>query len=84
MSGAAPLAATGPPAGWPDIAMVAGETSGDLLAGLLLDGMRSRWPGMVAAGIGAVGPLCATGRSGYTSAMIEQPRSQTVLESPSR
>ncbi len=52
MSAAAPMAATGPPAGWPDIAMVAGETSGDLLAGLLLDGMRSRWPGMVAAGIG--------------------------------
>lgn len=32
--------------------MVAGETSGDLLAGLLLDGMRARWPGMTCAGIG--------------------------------
>lgn len=33
-------------------AMVAGEPSGDLLAGLLLDGLRARWPGMQAAGIG--------------------------------
>jgi lipid-A-disaccharide synthase len=32
--------------------MVAGETSGDLLAGLLLDGLRSRWPAMAAGGIG--------------------------------
>ena len=32
--------------------MVAGETSGDLLAGLLLDGMRSRWPDLRARGIG--------------------------------
>lgn len=32
--------------------MVAGETSGDLLAGLLLQGMRARWPGMAAGGIG--------------------------------
>jgi lipid-A-disaccharide synthase len=32
--------------------MVAGETSGDLLAGLLLDGFRARWPGLRAAGIG--------------------------------
>jgi len=32
--------------------MVAGETSGDLLAGLLLDGLRERWPAMTAAGIG--------------------------------
>lgn len=44
---------------WPDggsaaprVAMVAGETSGDLLAGLLLDGLRQRWPGLQAAGIG--------------------------------
>ena len=36
----------------PRIAMVAGETSGDLLAGLLLDGMQKRWPGLTAAGIG--------------------------------
>ncbi len=32
--------------------MVAGETSGDLLAGLLLDGFKSRWPSMRSAGIG--------------------------------
>lgn len=32
--------------------MVAGEASGDLLAGLLLDGLRERWPVMTAAGIG--------------------------------
>jgi lipid-A-disaccharide synthase len=32
--------------------MVAGEASGDLLAGLLLDGLRARWPGLRAAGIG--------------------------------
>lgn len=34
------------------VAMVAGETSGDLLAGLLLDGMRAKWPALVAFGIG--------------------------------
>jgi lipid-A-disaccharide synthase len=33
-------------------ALVAGEPSGDLLAGLLLDGLQARWPGMQAAGIG--------------------------------
>ncbi|MFT4267023.1 MAG: lipid-A-disaccharide synthase [Xenophilus sp.] len=33
-------------------ALVAGEASGDLLAGLLLDGLQARWPGMAAAGIG--------------------------------
>ncbi|MGE4240438.1 lipid-A-disaccharide synthase [Ramlibacter sp.] len=38
-------------------AMVAGEASGDLLAGLLLDGMRARWPQMQSHGIG--GPLMA-------------------------
>ena len=32
--------------------MVAGETSGDLLSGLLLDGFKSRWPGLRSAGIG--------------------------------
>ena len=36
----------------PHVAMVAGETSGDLLAGLLLDGLITRWPGMSSAGIG--------------------------------
>ena len=34
------------------IAMVAGETSGDLLAGLLLDGFKARWPDVHAEGIG--------------------------------
>ncbi|MDR3369731.1 lipid-A-disaccharide synthase [Rhodoferax sp.] len=33
-------------------ALVAGETSGDLLAGLLLDGMKQRWPELHSAGIG--------------------------------
>ena len=32
--------------------MVAGETSGDLLAGLLLDGLKARWPEIASAGIG--------------------------------
>ena len=41
----------------PTFAMVAGEASGDLLAGLLLDGLRSRWPGLNASGIG--GPQMA-------------------------
>ena len=34
------------------LAMVAGEASGDLLAGLLLAGLRARWPALQAAGIG--------------------------------
>ncbi|MEI7516044.1 MAG: lipid-A-disaccharide synthase [Betaproteobacteria bacterium] len=37
--------------------MVAGEASGDLLAGLLLQALRARWPTLVAAGIG--GPSMA-------------------------
>ena len=36
----------------PFVAMVAGEASGDLLAGLLLDGLRARWPQLTCAGIG--------------------------------
>jgi lipid-A-disaccharide synthase len=36
----------------PRLALVAGEASGDLLAGLLLGGLKSRWPGLTAAGIG--------------------------------
>jgi lipid-A-disaccharide synthase len=32
--------------------MVAGETSGDLLAGLLLQGLKKRWPALAAGGIG--------------------------------
>jgi lipid-A-disaccharide synthase len=39
------------------LAMVAGEASGDLLAGLLLGGLRQRWPTLQAAGIG--GPQMA-------------------------
>ncbi|MEO7887625.1 MAG: lipid-A-disaccharide synthase [Polaromonas sp.] len=37
--------------------MVAGETSGDLLAGLLLDGFKARWPALTSNGIG--GPQMA-------------------------
>src|SRR6478736_6303230 len=48
--------ATSPPPASPDqhlrLAMVAGETSGDLLASLLLQGLKTRWPGLQAAGIG--------------------------------
>jgi lipid-A-disaccharide synthase len=41
----------------PFMVMVAGETSGDLLASLLLDGFRARWTGLRAGGIG--GPQMA-------------------------
>jgi lipid-A-disaccharide synthase len=34
------------------LAMVAGEASGDLLAGLLLGGLHERWPGLQTVGIG--------------------------------
>ena len=40
-----------------NIGMVAGETSGDLLAGLILDGLCAQWPDLTAAGIG--GPQMA-------------------------
>ncbi|MBP6765286.1 MAG: lipid-A-disaccharide synthase [Rubrivivax sp.] len=43
--------------------MVAGEASGDLLAGLLLGGLRQRWPGLQSAGIG--GPRMA--EQGFTA-----------------
>lgn len=39
------------------LGMVAGEASGDLLAGLLLGGLKARWPALEAAGIG--GPRMA-------------------------
>jgi len=39
------------------LAMVAGEASGDLLAGLLLGGLRERWPDLQTVGIG--GPKMA-------------------------
>ena len=41
----------------PRFAMVAGEASGDLLAGMLLAGLRARWPRLQADGIG--GPKMA-------------------------
>lgn len=41
----------------PKVGMVAGETSGDLLASLLLQGLRARHPGLVSQGIG--GPKMA-------------------------
>ncbi len=41
----------------PQFALVAGETSGDLLAGLLLQGLRAEWPDFRATGIG--GPRMA-------------------------
>ncbi len=44
MTGLAPRA--------PRLAMVAGEASGDLLGGLLLGGLKARWPQLHAAGIG--------------------------------
>jgi lipid-A-disaccharide synthase len=47
----------------PRVAMVAGEASGDLLAGLLLDGLQAQWPALVGQGIG--GPQMA--RRGFES-----------------
>lgn len=41
----------------PQVAMVAGEASGDLLAGLVLDGLRAHWPDLQSTGIG--GPQMA-------------------------
>lgn len=43
------------------VALVAGETSGDLLAGLLLQGLRGRWPDLSAVGIGGA----AMARQGF-------------------
>ncbi|MDR1968580.1 MAG: lipid-A-disaccharide synthase, partial [Burkholderiaceae bacterium] len=36
----------------PFFSLVAAEASGDVLAGHLLDALKSRWPGLRAAGIG--------------------------------
>ena len=47
-----PAAVAAPPDDSLRLAMVAGETSGDLLASLLLQGLKTRWPGLQAAGIG--------------------------------
>ncbi|AKJ29013.1 lipid-A-disaccharide synthase [Caldimonas brevitalea] len=41
----------------PRLALVAGEASGDLLAGLMMGGLRARWPALQAQGIG--GPRMA-------------------------
>jgi lipid-A-disaccharide synthase len=41
----------------PRLALVAGEASGDLLAGLMLAGLKARWPALRSAGIG--GPRMA-------------------------
>lgn len=46
------------PSGALSFAMVAGEASGDLLAGLLIQGLQSRWPQAQGHGIG--GPRMAT------------------------
>ena len=50
-------AASGAASGFGTVALVAGEVSGDLLAGLLLQGLQQRWPGLRSAGIG--GPRMA-------------------------
>ena len=60
---AAPITAANPAAAVPAaaalrLAMVAGETSGDLLAGLLLDGVKARWPAVQASGIGGAQMMC--------------------------
>ena len=52
MSAASAIPVPGMKAADPQLALVAGEASGDLLAGLLLQGLRSRWPTLRAAGIG--------------------------------
>lgn len=44
--------------GKPFVAMVAGEASGDLLAGLLLEGFKVRWPQLQSAGIGGPQMAC--------------------------
>lgn len=49
MSAIPPVSVVEPPL---NVALVAGETSGDMLAGLLLDGLRERWPSLHAFGIG--------------------------------
>ena len=67
----------------PRLGLVAGEASGDLLGGLLLQGLKARWPGLQAAGIG--GPkLVAQGLDawwpherlsvfGYVDALVRLP-----------
>ena len=52
MPAALPITVAPAPPGKPFVAMVAGEASGDLLAGLLLGGFAQRWPQLQSAGIG--------------------------------
>ena len=52
MSQAADVPLSKAPAGALSFAMVAGEASGDLLAGLLIQGLHSRWPQALGVGIG--------------------------------
>jgi len=52
---ASPASLGAPPGAGLRVAMVAAERSGDQLAALLLQGMRQRWSGLQASGIG--GPL---------------------------
>ena len=60
------------------LAMVAGEASGDLLAALLIGGLRERWPGLALAGIG--GPrMTALGFDAHSS--NEAPSDRIVSES---
>ena len=51
------MARSSSPGSEPSLALVAGEASGDLLAGLLLAGMLARWPAATSGGIG--GPQMA-------------------------
>ena len=51
------MARSASPGSEPSLALVAGEASGDLLAGLLLAGIRARWPAAASGGIG--GPQMA-------------------------
>lgn len=51
-SGAMNGPAAGASAASATFGMVAGEPSGDLLAGLLMDGLRARWPEVATVGIG--------------------------------
>ena len=51
------MARSASPGSEPSLALVAGEASGDLLAGLLLAGIRARWPAATSGGIG--GPQMA-------------------------
>lgn len=66
------------------VGLVAGEASGDLLASLLLQGLRTRWPGLTACGVGgprmtaqgfeAWWPSDALAVFGYVDAIRNLPR----------